>query len=195
MLNTGCGELYHFGLVVSRAIGQTGAMISSTPALTLYSRRSALTLIGAAALSACSSYIPEGTTRPTGLSRAVITQKINDTRAANGRAPLTYSSRLERAAQNHTRLMASRGELSHTLGGTLRERVTAVDYVGAVGENLAGGQSTLEKAIEGWLNSPSHRNTLLSPNFVEFGLSVSQGNGDLGIYWAMILGGPFENWL
>lgn len=169
-------------------------MTSFVPKVPEFSRRSVLTLMGAAALSACSSYVPEGTTRPTGLSRAVIMQKINDTRAANGRDALAYSSRLEQAAQTHTRLMASRGELSHTLGGTLRERVTAVGYIGAVGENLAGGQSTLEDAIEGWLNSPSHRSTLLSPKFVEFGLSVSQGSGDLGIYWAMILGGPFENW-
>lgn len=159
-----------------------------------FTRRTALTLIGAGTLAACSSYVPEGTTRPSGLSRDVIMEKINATRAANGRRPLRYSSILARAAQNHTRLMAAEGELSHTLGGTLRERVTAVGYIGAVGENLAGGQTTLEGAIEGWLNSASHRSTLLSPNFVEFGLSVSQGRGELGTYWAMILGGPFENW-
>lgn len=158
------------------------------------SRRAFLSLIGIAALSACSTYVPEGTTRPQGLSRDLIMSRINDTRAANGRAALTYSSRLAQAAQTHSRLMAERGELSHTLGGTLRERVTVAGYTGAVGENLAGGQSTLEGAIEGWLNSPSHRNTLLSPNFVEFGLAVSQGAGDLGIYWTMIMGGPQANW-
>lgn len=160
-----------------------------------FTRRSTLMLMGAATLSGCSTYIPEGTTRPTGLSRAVVMQKINDTRAAYGRKPLAYSSRLEQAAQTHSRLMAQRGELSHTLGGSLRERVTTAGYTGAVGENLAGGQSTLEGAIEGWLNSSSHRSTLLSPNFEEFGLAVSSGAGELGIYWTMILGGPFTNWM
>lgn len=163
-------------------------------ALPSLSRRAFVAMLGASALAACSTYVPEGRTGPQNLSRDVILQKINATRAANGRSALTYSSRLAQAAQTHARLMASRGELSHTLGGSLRERVTAVGYTGAVGENLAGGQTTLEGAIQGWLESPSHRNTLLSPNFTEFGLAVSQGNGRLGIYWAMILGGPQSNW-
>lgn len=169
-------------------------MIARPTALPVLTRRSALTLMGAAALSACSTYVPEGTTRPQGLSRETILQKINGVRADNGREALSYSSTLERAAQTHTRLMASRGQISHELGGTLRERVTVAGYTGAVGENLAGGQPTIEKAIEGWMKSASHRNTLLSPRWEEFGLSVSQGNGQLGIYWAAIFGSPFENW-
>jgi uncharacterized protein YkwD len=55
--------------------------------------------------------------------------------------------------------MASRDQLSHDLGVTLRERVTKAGY-----------QPTLEEAIEGWMNSPRHRDTLLSDKFTEFGL-------------------------
>lgn len=144
--------------------------------------------------SGCTQYVPEGSTAPAALSVATIMAKINGARAANGRAALTYSSRLASAAQTHARLMASRGELSHALGGSLRERVTAAGYQGAVGENLAGGQRTLEGAITGWLASPAHRSTLLSSKFSEFGLAVASGGGTHKIYWAMIMGGSFEAW-
>ena len=57
---------------------------------------------------------------------------------------------------------------------------------------------TLEQAIQGWLNSPGHRATLLSTRFVEFGLAVAKVAPDrksrYGTYWAFIAGGPFEAW-
>lgn len=162
--------------------------------LNILTRRNVLTLGVGALAAGCSTYIPEGNTRPQQLSRATILSKINGARVANGRDPLSYSATLARAAQTHARLMASRGELSHSLGGTLRERVTAAGYTGAVGENLAGGQRTLEGAIKGWLESPGHRSTLLSSRFTEFGLSVASGRGELGVYWAMIMGGGFAAW-
>ena len=163
-----------------------------------FSRRSFLTLAtglsAGFALASCSQYTPEGATKPTGISQANIVAKINATRAANGRKPLRYNATLAKAATTHARLMAARGELSHSLGGTLRERVTAAGYQGAVGENLAGGQRTLELAIKGWLNSTGHRSTLLSDRFEEFGLAVANGGGTHKIYWAMILGGSFDAW-
>jgi uncharacterized protein YkwD len=119
-------------------------------------------------------------------------------RAANGRKPLTYNYRLEEAARSQARLMASKDQLSHNLGVTLRERVTTAGYEGAVGENVAGGQRSLQQAIQGWLDSPAHRSTLLSPKFTEFGLAVAAvPNGKksrYGIYWAFIAGGSFEAW-
>lgn len=148
-------------------------------------------------LAACSSFVPDGATAPAQLSQAVIVEKINATRRANGRAPLRYSRILEQAARNQANLMAAKNTLSHDLGSTLRERVTAAGYIGAVGENVAGGHKTLESAIEGWLNSPSHRNTLLSPNFSEFGLAAARaGNGGRPKnYWAIVLGGDANLWM
>jgi len=161
----------------------------------LLTKRNFLILGLGSTLSACSQYLPEGRTSPVMLSREIIMTKINATRASNGRVPLAYNPVLARAAQTHAELMAKKGELSHELGGTLRERVTAVGYSGAVGENLAGGQDTLEDAIKGWLESRPHRNTLLNPKFTEFGFGVAEGGGEYEIYWAMIFGGSFEAWL
>ncbi|MCF6326444.1 MAG: CAP domain-containing protein [Devosiaceae bacterium] len=163
--------------------------------LRLLTKRNFLILGLGGTLSACSQYLPEGSTSPVFLSREIIMTKINATRAANGVKALAYNPVLEKAAQIHVRLMAQKGELSHELGGTLRERVTAVGYQGAVGENLAGGQDTLEDAIKGWLESRPHRNTLLNPKFTEFGFAVAEGGGEYEIYWAMIFGSSFEAWL
>lgn len=164
------------------------------------SRRGFLLLGAAGLLSACSAVGPApGTvTTPAQLSTASITAAINGVRRANGRPPLSYNPRLEAAARSQAQLMARRDQLSHDLGVTLRQRVTAAGYEGAVGENLAGGQKTLQQAIEGWLESSSHRDTLLSTRFTEFGLAAaSVGDGRKsrhGTYWAMIAGGSFEAW-
>lgn len=161
-------------------------------------RRSFIVLASGAGLSACTSYSFGSATSPDGLNIATVTQKINEVRKAHGRKPVKYNAKLAKAARSQAQLMASRDKLSHNLGVTLRERVTAAGYVGAVGENLAGGHKTLESAIEGWLGSPGHKSTLLSSKFTEFGLAyarVSTGKKSRYTnYWAVIFGGDFAAW-
>jgi uncharacterized protein YkwD len=166
----------------------------------LVSRRGFLALGAAGLLSACSAVGPKPgrTTSPAQLTRAGILHAINDVRKANGKPPLAYNAKLEAAARSQANLMASRDQLSHDLGTTLRQRVSAAGYDGAVGENVAGGQKTLEQAIQGWLDSPKHRDTLLSTRFVEFGLAVatvdSGKSSRYGTFWAFVAGGSFEAW-
>lgn len=167
--------------------------------MTAFSRRHFVLFGAAALLSGCSvAMAPSGATRPGQLSQAAIVAAINETRARNGRPPLKYNSQLEAAARSQANLMAQKDQLSHDLGVTLRQRVTNAGYKGAVGENVAGGQKSLEQAIQGWLDSPAHRNTLLSTRFTEFGLAVaSVGPGRksrYGTYWAFIAGGSFDAW-
>ncbi len=168
---------------------------------TSLSRRGFLALTATGLLGACTSAIPPGPasrTAPPQLTTATITAAINGVRKANGRPPLNYNFRLEQAARSQAQLMARQDQLSHDLGVSLRERVTTAGYDGAVGENVAGGHRTLEEAIQGWLNSPAHRDTLLSAKFTEFGLAVAAvptgKNSRYGIYWAFIAGGSFDAW-
>lgn len=159
-------------------------------------RRSFFLLTAAAALSACSTTIPvlpKTASTPETLTDAEILAAINAVRKANGAPPWTYNTRLEEAARSQARLMAQKNTLSHDLGVTLRERVTAAGYLGAVGENVAKGYTSLGGAIEGWMASSGHRGTLLSHRFVEFGLAAARGPGDK-LYWAMIAGGSFDAW-
>ena len=147
-----------------------------------------------ASLAACSGFVPEGATSPAMLTQSGILREVNAVRAANGRGPLRYSAALASAAAAQARAMAAKDQLSHTLDGPLRERVNRVGYVGALGENVASGQKTLEQALDGWLHSPAHRNTLLSPNWAEFGLAVSTAKSGK-IYWAVIFGGDSALWM
>jgi uncharacterized protein YkwD len=162
-----------------------------------FSRRGALIVLAAGALSACAStvpIVPRGASTPDSLSDDEILAAINAVRRANGAAAWTYNPRLETAARAQARLMASRDTLSHDLGVTLRERVTEAGYLGAVGENVAKGYTTLQGAIEGWMASSGHRSTLLSGKFTEFGLATARTSGGK-LYWAMIAGGSFQAWL
>ena len=167
-----------------------------TPMLSI-TRRGFITLSAAAALAACSTTIPmlpKGASTPETLTNDEILAAINAVRKANGAPPWTYNTRLEEAARSQARLMAQRNTLSHDLGVTLRERVTAAGYLGAVGENVAKGYTNLQGAIEGWMASSGHRGTLLNHKFTEFGLAAARGPGGK-LYWAMIAGGSFEAWM
>ena len=165
--------------------------------MTLLTRRSVLLLGAAGALAACSSTIPvlpKSASTPETLTDTEILLAINAVRAANGAAPWTYNVLLENAARSQARLMASKDTMSHNLGVTLRERVTAAGYIGAVGENVAKGYKDLPGAIQGWMESSGHRSTLLNEKFIEFGLAAARSSSGK-LYWAMIAGGSFAPWL
>lgn len=159
-------------------------------------RRGFIMLSAAAALAACSTTIPvlpKAASSPESMSDEEILTAINAVRRANGAPPWTYNSRLEDAARSQARLMAQKNTMSHDLGVTLRQRVTAAGYLGAVGENVGKGYKDLPGVIGGWMDSSGHRSTLLSHRFVEFGLAAARGPGGK-LYWAMIAGGSFDAW-
>ncbi len=167
-------------------------------------RRALLALGVGLLLSACASVGPTITPRSATalpqLTQASILTAVNAARQSNGgHKPMTYNVKLEAACKIQVGLMVEKDQLAHDLGMTPRARTNQAGYVGAIGENLAGGQQTLEGAIDGWLNSPGHRATLLSDKFVEFGLTVATVPADrksrYGIYWCFIAGGPVSAWI
>lgn len=165
--------------------------------MTSITRRSLLVAGTATLLAACSTTIPvlpkSAASTPETMSDAEILAAINAVRAANGAPGWSYNMRLEEAARSQARLMAQKNTMSHDLGVTLRQRVTNAGYLGAVGENVGKGYTSLEGVIGGWMNSSGHRGTLLSTRFVEFGLAAARGTGGK-LYWAMIAGGSFDAW-
>jgi uncharacterized protein YkwD len=152
--------------------------------MTHYTRRVALALLATSLLSACASTIPplpaKVSDRPEDLTRDQIVATVNAVRRANGAGSWRYNPQKD--------------TLSHDLGVTLRQRVSEAGYLLAVGENVAKGYKTLPDAIEGWLGSQGHRNTLLSNRFAEFGLAFARTNSGK-LYWALIAGGPYEAWV
>jgi uncharacterized protein YkwD len=130
-------------------------------------------------VSLCST--PAQSEAPLGARPAVtsrVTDKVVDLtkleRTRNGRASLRADARLMHAAQIQAEQMARAGQLAHLLPNaaypSAGDRLAAADYHWqAYGENVALGQSSAEKALDGWMHSRGHRTNILNPDFTEMG--------------------------
>jgi uncharacterized protein YkwD len=110
---------------------------------------------------------------------------LNEQRAANGIGPLVENAALSTASAGYSQRMVAQGFFGHESpdGGTLVERLTAVGYLGGddawvVGENIGWGQASLATArsmVAAWMNSPGHRENLLSADYTQVGLGLALG--------------------
>jgi uncharacterized protein YkwD len=116
---------------------------------------------------------------------------INDFRRARGLPPLRLSRALSVVAWQHSLSMAEHGYFEHSSfdGSPFWKRVEGV-YPSkgnrwSVGENMIWASPGLSasKALEMWLASPSHRETLLSPVWREVGLGAARA----------VAGGVYQN--
>lgn len=116
-------------------------------------------------------------------SSSSLLQCSNTTREANQRSDLKLNSDLTNAAESKANDMVKLNFWSHTSpsGQTPWSYITASGYsYQAAGENLAYGFSNACNVVSAWLNSPSHRANLLSPNYEDVGFGVSESNNFLG---------------
>ena len=109
--------------------------------------------------------------------------------------PLRPSSTLQQVAAVHASDMATQGYFSHTGrdGSTADMRADRLGYRWrTIGENIATGLMQADTAVLGWLNSPSHCASIMSPNFQEMGaaFALSSSTGKNGIYWVQVFGTP-----
>lgn len=114
---------------------------------------------------------------------------VNKERAAAGCSPVTANSRLARAADDYSDVMAASGVMSHTGpdGSTMASRVEAAGYAwSTLGENIARGQADAASVMESWMNSPGHRANILNCSFRELGVGVHHGDG--GPWWTQDFG-------
>jgi len=110
---------------------------------------------------------------------------LNQQRAANGVGPLVDNAALSTASAGYSQRMVSQGFFAHESpdGGTLVDRLTAVGYLGGdaawvVGENIGWGQASLatpRSMVDAWMNSPGHRENLLSADYSQVGLGLALG--------------------
>ena len=130
--------------------------------------------------------------------QAVIEQ-TNEIRMTHGLPPLKAQEDLGKSARYHTADMSATNYFSHdTMSRIDGDMVTVCDtwqrievyYPNwlALAENIAAGQRTPEMALDGWMNSPDHRENILSDNYSEIGVGYYQGEGDYRIYWGQNFG-------
>ena len=107
--------------------------------------------------------------------------QINDVRRSRALRPLRISRGLSAAAAYHSRQMVQHGFFEHESrgGGAFWKRVarfygSAGFSAWEVGENLAYGSPELSPAatVRMWMNSPGHRENLLSRRWRDVGLGV-----------------------
>ena len=53
------------------------------------------------------------------------------------------------------------------------------------GENIAAGQQTAQAVMTAWMNSPGHRQNIMSPNYTQMGIGYSPG-GNMSPYWSQM---------
>ncbi|MFD7257095.1 CAP domain-containing protein [Streptomyces sp. NPDC059874] len=124
---------------------------------------------------------------PASGAAAAVLSLVNQERAAAGCPALTLNAKLTKAAQDHSADMAAHGNMSHTGsdGSDAGQRITRAGYAwSSYGENVAYGYSTPEKVMEGWMNSPGHRQNILNCSFKEIGIGLAQPNS----YWTQDFG-------
>ncbi|RWU22990.1 hypothetical protein DM813_12390 [Pseudomonas alkylphenolica] len=108
--------------------------------------------------------------------------------------PLAWNATLASTAEAHTRAMANQNFLDHVDrdGRTPGDRAELAGYAGQLtGENIAAGQDTPRKVVDGWLASPGHCANLMNPQFSELGAAYAvDPKSDAGIYWTAMFGAP-----
>ena len=105
---------------------------------------------------------------------------INRERSASGLDTLVWSDDAAKIARLHSENMATYNFFSHTgLDGLLvndRADSFGVNKWSAIGENIAynqGFENPVEFAVERWMQSPKHRDNLLSRRWKESGIGIA----------------------
>lgn len=111
--------------------------------------------------------------------------KINSERARLGVGPVEWSDACARVARLHSENMSLLGFFSHRGrdGKMVDDRADSLGLTKwtAIGENIAynrGFTDPISIAVEKWLESPSHRQNLLSARWRESGIGIAiSGDG------------------
>jgi hypothetical protein len=102
----------------------------------------------------------------------------NQQRQNNNLPALTDNSELDQAAANKAADMFSKDYWAHNApDGTtpwVFIKAAGYNYIYA-GENLARGFNSVPDVINAWMNSPEHRQNVLSPNYQNVGFAVATG--------------------
>ncbi len=124
-----------------------------------------------------------------------ILELVNIERTKRELDPLSIDNQLDQAANFHNDEMVRADMMSHQLPGEadLGERVSATGYSWTrVAENIAAGNTTPEAVVEGWMNSPGHKENILNPEFIHIGIGYEyapdENNAfdDYDVYWTQV---------
>lgn len=114
---------------------------------------------------------------------AEVRQRINEIRQERGLNQLRDNERLAQVARNYSQKMARKNFFSHTSpdGDTSAQRVRSAGiFYLVMGENLFKSTNfpkPVPLAVEGWMDSPGHRENILHPEYTQTGVGIwREGN-------------------
>lgn len=117
-----------------------------------------------------------------------VVRLVNVERAKNGLQPLKENWELSRVARYKSMDMRDKGYFSHTsptYGSPFDMMKSFGISYSTAGENIAMGQKTPADVMKGWMNSPGHRQNILSPSYTEIGVGYAV-NSKGSTYWTQM---------
>lgn len=124
--------------------------------------------------------LPTGATEEIREQELAIAEGVNDERQAQGLATLEWRGDLARVAREYSRRMLDEGFFDHVSpeGESIADRVrdAGITFT-AVGENLYQGDGPLDHvstAVDGWMDSPGHRENILREVFTQTGVGLAR---------------------
>ena len=117
-----------------------------------------------------------------------IVRLTNLERERHGLPPLTINPLLMMISRFKSQSMGNLDYISHIgIYGSPGDLAKAFGFNNRVGENLFRGAMAPEEAVVGWMDSPGHRQNILSESFQSIGVGVyMDANGRVG--WAQMFG-------
>ena len=105
-------------------------------------------------------------------------RRINEIRQKHGLKPLKANPALAKVARNYSQQMAKQNFFAHQSpageSAVDRLRKAGIRYQ-LMGENLFKGvniSQPVDRAVDGWMKSPGHRENILRPGFSETGIGI-----------------------
>ena len=117
--------------------------------------------------------------------------------------PLVWNANLHASALEHAMDLAISDTFSHDGSGTesditgdgrpskFYERIIRNGYTHyySVGENIAGGQQSLDEVMKAWMASPGHCENIMKSTYTEVGVAIVKNDrSTYQIYWAQNFG-------
>ncbi len=123
-----------------------------------------------------------------GIERNVFEQ-VNDYRSSRGLVPLSWDSRMNALARDHSEWMARRGKLSHR-GSDGRFKDLQSSGVIGFAENVAynlGHGDPAGTAVSGWIRSRGHHRNMTNSTYRLTGVGIARSK-DSGWYFTQVFG-------
>ena len=98
---------------------------------------------------------------------------VNDYRVSKGLNELEFNAESYEFALEHNEYMISKGQLSHDHFNARASNISKVTSANYVAENVAKDYQLIDDALNGWLSSEPHRNTI-EGDFTHATLSIKR---------------------